>query len=197
MIKAILFDLHGVLFTNSTKTFIEKLTLRTGLPKTKIISVFDEGIGVDYREGRASHDEFWSHVSKGLKLENVDELEKEWMNEYRLIEGTRDLIFKLMKKYRIFYLSDNFQAKIDWLHSQHQFLDWFEGGLSSHEVGARKPDLKMYEKAIEQINLQPEEILFIDDKDINLPPAHKLGMQTILFTTPEDLEARLESLKLL
>lgn len=197
MIKAILFDLHGVLFTNSTKTFIEKLTLRTGLPKAKIISIFDDGIGVDYREGRASRDEFWSHVSKGLKLENVDELEKEWMNEYRLIEGTRDIIFKLMKKYRIFYLSDNFQAKIDWLHSHHQFLDWFEGGLSSHEVGVRKPDPKMYEKAIEQIALLPEEILFVDDKDINLPPAQKLGMQTILFTTPEDLEASLKNLKIL
>lgn len=197
MIKAILFDLHGVLFTNSTKTFIEKLAARTGLPKEKIISVFDEGIGVDYREGRVSRDEFWHHVGQSLKIENVDRLEKEWMNEYRLIEGTRDLIFKLMKKYRIFYLSDNFQAKIDWLHSRHQFLDWFEGGLSSHEVGVRKPDLKMYEKAIEQINLKPEEILFVDDKDINLPPAQKLGMQTILFTTPEDLETRLKNLKLL
>lgn len=197
MIKAILFDLHGVLFTNSTKTFIDKLSKQTGISNKRIVEVFDEGIGVDYREGRASRDEFWQHVRENLKLENIDQLEQDWLNEYQLIEGTKEIILELMKKYRILYLSDNFEKKINWLHSQHQFLDWFEGGLSSHEVGVRKPDPKMYEKAIEKFNLKPREILFVDDKEINLPPAKKLGMETVLFTSPQDLRVELVKLNIL
>ncbi len=197
MIKAILFDLHGVLFTNSTKDFIEKLSKESGLSKDKIVAVFDKGVGIDYREGRVSREQFWDHVAQGLNLTDMEKLEDQWISEYRLIEGTKEIILELMRKYRIFYLSDNIEERIKRLNDKHGFLAWFEGGLSSHEVGVRKPHPRMYEQAIEKIDLLPQEILFVDDKDINLPPAQKLGMATVLFTSPQDLKVSLTKLNIL
>src|SRR5437868_6302541 len=48
-----------------------------------------------------------------------------------------------------------------------------------------------------KVKVKPEETLFIDDKQINLPPAEQLGMKTLLFTTPEQLREDLNEMKLL
>ena len=78
MIKAILFDLGGVLFTNATRDFIDYIHTTYGVEKEKVKNVIDSGEIPDaYREGKITRDVFWQKVQEELHLpENIETLEK-------------------------------------------------------------------------------------------------------------------------
>ena len=199
MIKAILFDLGEVLFTNGTKKFVEYTSEKYGIDKEKIKNVVDKGEIPDaYREGRIGRDEFWTKVKQELNLaEDIETLEREWINRYELIEGTKDILQELAKKYKVYFLSDNVKERVEAIDKKFDFLSWFETGVFSHEVGVRKPHPKIYQIALQKAGVKPEEAIFIDDNESALKPASQMGMITILFISPEQLKDRIKELKIL
>lgn len=198
MIKVIIFDLGGVLFTNGTKKFISLIIERYGLDKEKVTELMDGELGTLYREAKITRDEFWQRLLKELNIEaDIDKLEDEWIDGYALIEGTRDLILELSKKYKIYFLSDNVRERVVKINNKFNFLEWFEDGVFSHEVGKRKPHPDVYKAALQKAGVNAEEAVFIDDKPKLLVPAAEMGMTTFAFESPEKLREDLKKNNLL
>lgn len=59
--------------------------------------------------------------------------------------------------------------------------------VSSCFVGLRKPEEGIYRLALDITQQKPEECCFVDDREINLESAAKLGMQTIQMQSVEQL----------
>lgn len=195
MIKVLLFDLGGVVFENGTKLFITEFSEKYNLGREFVESIINGKLGDDYREGKITRDEFWDKVVKQLGISaNIDELEEAWISKYTLIKETKEIIDELKEEYKLYYLSDNVRERVEKISNKHNFLEWFEGGIFSHEVGIRKPHPGVYKAAIEKIGVKPEEIVFIDDKEKNLPPAETLGMSVLLYSTPHQLREDLVKL---
>ena len=74
-------------------------------------------------------------------------------------------------------------------------MDRFGFVLESSKAGVRKPEVEFYEMACAQAQVDPAEVVFLDDLGINLKPAKAMGMTTIKVVDPqqaiEDLEALL------
>lgn len=188
MYKLILFDLGGVVFTNGTKKFITDISARHGILPETALTVLDGDIGTKYREGQIGRDEFWKLVLENLPLkDSMDDLEREWIGNYDLIPGTKEIIERLRSKYKVMYLSDNVKERVDKLDERFGFVSWFDGGIFSHEVGVRKPNPKIYEFALQKGGAEPQEAVFIDDKPKMLEPAEKMGMTGLVFVSPEKL----------
>jgi len=200
MLTNIIFDLGGVLFTNGTHRFAEILSQKCKRPISEISYLLNSSAtGTAYREGKISRTEFWQHLRKTLNInEDIDALETEWITQYRLIHESHQIIESLHKqKKHVYFLSDNVKERIDRINDLYGFLRWFEGGVFSHEVGIRKPNPKVYAFLLEKYALNPHNSVFIDDKEENLPPAQKLGITPVLFTTPHELQEDLKSLNVL
>lgn len=70
----------------------------------------------------------------------------------------------------------------------------FDVIVESSQVGYRKPDPHFYALALEMLEIEPDEAVFLDDLGINLKPARALGMHTIKVTDPTEALADLEAL---
>jgi putative hydrolase of the HAD superfamily len=198
MIKTIIFDLGGVLFTNGTKQFISAISERYLLDHELVKDIMDGDLGSQYREAKITRDEFWKAALEKLNIHaDIDALEEQWISGYELIEGTKDIILELTKQYKVYYLSDNVRERVDKINNKYNFLAWFEDGIFSHEVGVRKPNPAIYKYALHKAQVQPEEAVFIDDKQSALEPAQEMGITTILFETPEKLREKLTELGVL
>lgn len=198
MIKAIIFDLGGVLFTNGTKKFIHDISLKYNLDPGVVKDIIDGNVGSQYREAKIIRDQFWKIVLEKLGLqEDIGTLEDQWISGYDLIEGTRDIILELAKKYKVYYLSDNVKERVERINNRYNFLKWFEDGIFSHEVGIRKPNPAIYRYTLEKAQVKPEETVFVDDKQSALEPAKEMGIVTILFENPKKLRQKLVELKVL
>jgi 2-haloacid dehalogenase len=77
------------------------------------------------------------------------------------------------------------------------FLDWFRGIVISGEIGAIKPQPRIYEVLLERFAIDPLSAIFIDDVEANTAAARSFGIHPIHFTDPAALRADLVSLGLL
>jgi 2-haloacid dehalogenase len=73
----------------------------------------------------------------------------------------------------------------------YDFLGWFDGYFISGLEGVIKPDPEYFRRALERLDLQPDEVLFIDDRPENTAAAGALGIPAVVFTTPEALRGEL------
>ena len=69
--------------------------------------------------------------------------------------------------------------------------DLFDVFFSSCWLGVRKPTKVIYERVLGMTQAEPASSVFVDDREQNLAPARALGMQTILFTSAEQLSRSL------
>ncbi|HZC42415.1 MAG TPA: HAD family phosphatase [Streptosporangiaceae bacterium] len=67
--------------------------------------------------------------------------------------------------------------------------------IYSHEAGIAKPDPRIYALACQQLQVRPEEMVFLDDVQANVDAAVGAGIRAVLFTGTDqaiaDIEARL------
>ena len=193
MIKTIIFDLGGVYFTDGTQRAINIISEKYKLDKNIVADVFKGEIGTKYRKSQISNDEFWNLAKQvfGITAKN-EELNEIWLSGYVPIEGTVQTIQNLKANgYELLFLSDNVQDRVDYLTARYDFLDYFKDGVFSHLVGTRKPEIKMYQYALDKTKNKPEECVYIDDKENLLLPAQELGMKTIHFKNAEYLNNKL------
>jgi len=58
--------------------------------------------------------------------------------------------------------------------------DEFDFTILSAEVGVGKPDVEIYQLALAKLpNVQPSEVVFVDDQEAFLEPAKSLGIVTV------------------
>jgi putative hydrolase of the HAD superfamily len=72
-----------------------------------------------------------------------------------------------------------------------EVLGLFAFVLESSKAGVRKPDPQFYELACEMAQVEPTEVVFLDDLGVNLKPANAMGMTTIKVVDPSEALAEL------
>ena len=78
--------------------------------------------------------------------------------------------------------------KLRWFRGQGLTLGW-DAFANSCEVGARKPDPRIYRAALTQAGVVAEESVFVGHKASELVGARALGMATVAFRPDADAEA--------
>jgi putative hydrolase of the HAD superfamily len=74
-----------------------------------------------------------------------------------------------------------------------EVMGMFDVVVESSRVGLRKPDPAIYRLVCDQLDVVPEEAVFLDDLGVNLKPARAMGMTTIKVVDPADALAELEA----
>jgi len=74
--------------------------------------------------------------------------------------------------------------------------DLFELVVDSGFEGVRKPEPEIYARTLERLGLPGEACAFVDDLEVNLPPARAAGMHAIHFRDTAQVTAELDALVL-
>lgn len=72
-------------------------------------------------------------------------------------------------------------------------IDLFDTVIESSKVGARKPEARFFELVCTQLQIAPEQAVYLDDLGANLKPARAMGMRTIKVGDPATALAELET----
>lgn len=208
MIKAIIFDLGGVLMTDvPLREIAEDLAKKLNL----LVNFDQEADEIhahlypsEYWElltlGKITEDEYWDNFLKRSKISEKLEVRSEKLKRelnkkvrsslYPLGDSTR-IINLLKKNYKLGILSNHAKEWSEYMKQEFDLFKFFDPIIFSCDVGFRKPDPKIYEIALEKLGCNPGECVFIDDKKRNTDGAEKLGMKGIVFENPLKLEKTL------
>ncbi len=114
------------------------------------------------------------------------------------IDGTVEIFSRLKKKpYPVYALSNWSAETYPIAKERYPFLDWFDGEVISGRVKMVKPNAEIYHHLSESFGIEPEETLFIDDRQDNIEQAQKLGFHGIRFTNPMKPQEKIQNLGLL
>lgn len=106
---------------------------------------------------------------------------------FTLNENVIRLIPELKKKYKVVLLSNTNSIHKRYGYAHYEFLDWFDKLFLSHEVGAVKPEEKIY-RAVEQYTQKPSnEHFFIDDIQDYIEGARRCDWDGVQFIGYEEL----------
>ena len=196
MIRAVLFDVGGVIITSPFESF-SRYEAENALPDGFIRGLNstnpDTNAWAHLERGDVSFDEFCelfeaeAHAAGGqLKARDVMEL---LAGEIRpaMLEAVR----RCHERLKTAMVTNNWRAE-DEGGRLDMLLPLFDVVIESSKAGVRKPDPRFYEMACEQLEIEPSEAVFLDDLGINLKPARAMGMTTIKVVDPDTALAELE-----
>ena len=195
MIEAITFDLDGVYFPNGKANFISGLgKLGVSEDEAKRVFLKSPQMNQEYKNGKMTDEEFWSWAISEWKLSQTwQEVVNLMIEGYDVNENVVATVKSLREKgYKTAICSNNFPARVNGLQQKFGFLDNFDVSVFSFEVGASKPDRRIFEALAKKSGVEPSSIVFADDNPDNLVGAKEVGITTFLY---EGFEKYLEQLK--
>jgi len=109
------------------------------------------------------------------------------------ITDTVKILESLYKqKYPLFALTNWAAETFVHVRNNYNFFNYFKDIVVSGALGTIKPEPQIYKILLTRNRLDPKNSIFIDDNALNLPPAEKLGITTIQFSSPKQLHDALK-----
>ena len=195
-IKAILWDFAGVLLHTVEGDFNSLLAERLEVPITEIERVFNTEENNRWDLGELDDDTFFTFVIREMDLAEEKRATLAWFFEkdFYVQAELLEYIRKIRKNYTTILLT-NFPTHL------HTYLktDWFVEGafdevIASCDTKLIKPDPRMYQYALEKIGCGTDEVVFIDDRPINIQGAESLGIRSLLYRDTPGIIADLENI---
>lgn len=196
----IIFDLGGVLLNNDWHDGNQEK-----------FKVFEETFGVtydamergwdaawpDYQLGKISETEFWNTFLKvaGSQKGDISQAKQLWKRYVSENESMLSLLKELKSQgYLLAALTTISKEWLDYKIEKYDLNHYFDTIVSSGYTGLAKPDPKIYQMVLDNLNVTATESIFVDDSENTLPPAKEMGIKTLLFTSQSELEKKLTEL---
>ena len=98
------------------------------------------------------------------------------------------------KQHRLYALTNWSAETFPWALETFEFLHWFEGIVVSGVEKMKKPQPEFYQILFDRYNVKPSNTLFIDDNIKNIEAGKTIGLTTIHFQSPAQLQKELKNL---
>jgi putative hydrolase of the HAD superfamily len=193
-IKAVFFDLGGVIVRTEFQAPRQQLADRLGMDYDDLNKlIFDSDTGLKASTGEISSAEHWAFVIRRLKRPDseVAAIREEFFAGDIVDRTLVEYIRSLRGNYNTGLISNAWSDLRDFIVRE-KFDDAFDQMIISAEVGAMKPEPKIYQIALDQFGVKPNEAVFVDDFYVNIEGCAKVGIKGIHF---KDAESTLQQLK--
>lgn len=193
------FDLGKVLVDFDYSIAIARIAGRSNLPSTEVQQFFFHSpLLVDYESGRLNRQEFYQQAQLATGFRGtMEEFGSFFADIFAEIPLMIELHETLRRKgFKTFIFSNTNDLAVEHIHRNFPFFRNFDGYIYSYEVGAMKPEVKIYESLEQLSGRRGEEIIYLDDRPENVAGGVARGWRAILHETPEKSRSALEALEL-
>lgn len=194
-IRAAFFDFGGVILSSPFEAF-NAFEERSGLPRDFIRTInstnADTNAWARFERNEVAFDAFCDLFEAECREQGEDVAARDLMP--LLLGEIRPAMVEAVRRCREHLitacLTNNWVSHDDREADRVQpgrdvVLSLFDHIVESSKVGVRKPDPHFYEIACEAAEVEPSEVVFLDDLGVNLKPARAMGMTTIKVDNPD------------
>ncbi|MGG7144153.1 HAD family hydrolase [Clostridium nigeriense] len=197
MYKNIIFDLGNVLLSfNPIEYLKNKISEEKIEDVYKAIFQSEEWVMLD--RGTITEKDAINNIIRrnATYRDDINLVFKDWCDILKPIEETVEVLQSLKENgYNIYYLSNFHELAFREVTTKNKFFKLFDGGVVSYAEKLIKPEEDIYKLILKRYNLNPEETIFIDDTQVNVDGASKLGIKAIFLENPKELRDSLKKLK--
>lgn len=191
-IKVILFDLGRVLVDFDHKRAAQRISAFCPKTALEIYNLFFESqVTVAFEAGKITPENFYREVKNMLNLKLSYESFVPIWNDIFFLSPKNRSVFRLANSLRAYYktamLSNINALHYEYVKKNFPVFGAFDEVFLSFELGAIKPDKKIYEQVISKLQVSPREIFYTDDRPELVESAKSLGIGGCVFTDFQQL----------
>jgi epoxide hydrolase-like predicted phosphatase len=199
-IRAVVFDIGGVLELDVIELveidldarWERRLGLLSGELNRRMEPIWRAG-----SLGECTEEDVHQEMGRLLKMnrEQVEEYMREMWDWYcgRLNVPMADFFRSLRPRYQTAILSNSFVGARREEQQRYHFDEMCDLIIYTHEEGIAKPDPRIFELACRRLGVQPAQMLFLDDNEVNIATAKALGNHAILCRETEQTIADVQA----
>jgi glucose-1-phosphatase len=194
MIRAVIFDVGGVLIRTEDPRPRRRLEQRLGLaPGESEELVFGEPMGTLAQRGEITSSALWAWVQQELALDDdgIAAFFEQFFGGDQLDLDLVDYIRMLRGAYQTAIISNAMDNLLEVVTHLYPMRDAFDLVIGSAYEGVMKPDPRIFHRTLDKLGCAPHEAVFVDDMLYNIEAAHALGMATIHYYPGLDVPAAL------
>jgi epoxide hydrolase-like predicted phosphatase len=194
--RAIYFDFGGVIMRTEYQAPRQHLAERLNMEYDDLVRlVFDSETSRKASVGAATVEAHWASVMKKLRLpaSEAGAIREEFFAGDVLDRNLINFIRSLRGRYKTGMISNAWNDLRGFIEKE-KFDDAFDAMIISAEVGVVKPDARIFQVALEQLQVQAEDAMFVDDFVENVDGCEEVGMTGFHFIDPEKDIQRLKAL---
>ena len=194
-VETIIFDFGNVLIDLDYPRVIREFQKVARKNQNKIEKlVVNEEVLTAFETGKIGPKRFRAEVSKLLDMSLSDiEFDEIWNSMLKKVSKERlGKVLRIRKKFKTCILSNSniihevaFEKMVLETTGVPSIRDYVDKAYFSHEIGMRKPDAHSYELVIADLDQNPSEMLFLDDRLDNIDAARNVGMKAVQIVQPE------------
>jgi putative hydrolase of the HAD superfamily len=178
-VSFVYFDINGCLVRFYQRAF-SQLAQEIGVPSDLVEGAYWH-FNDEVCRGTMSMSDFNAALAERLGATSVD-WSKYYLSAVEPIKEMQELLAWSAEHYRVGLLSNIMPGLLPEMRKRGLLPQLnYDAVVDSSEVGAIKPDPRIYEIAAEKAGCPPEEILLIDDTRANLMTAEKAGWHVMWF----------------
>ncbi|OGD86371.1 hypothetical protein A2870_00640 [Candidatus Curtissbacteria bacterium RIFCSPHIGHO2_01_FULL_41_11] len=195
MIKAIIFDLGGVVLRHTYENTFELMGNFFGIEDIKV-QEFYEKYKNDWTLGRLNVKKvakLFQNITSGEKTiaSIIETWQKIHESQVDIDKQVIKIIKKLKKDYKIYLLSNTIDLHFNAI-GKTGIYELFDKVFTSFTLGLKKPDQEIFLHVLKKIRVKPSGVIFIDDKIANIESANSVGIHSILFKGSKSLASSLK-----
>jgi epoxide hydrolase-like predicted phosphatase len=197
VVRAVLFDIGGVLEITPDLGVVPQWEARLGLPAgtlgERLADIWaggEVGTVTEADVRRALVDRL------GLNDEQAAGLMADMWREYLGTPNTEliEYVRRLRPRYRTGIISNSFVGAREREQAAYGLGDLIDVLIYSHEAGISKPDPRIYALACAELGVAPPEAVFVDDTDVRVDGARRAGLHAILYQDNTQVIRELDAL---
>jgi putative hydrolase of the HAD superfamily len=135
--------------------------------------------------------EYWQSVLADARAASrqADDIERLIALDVRSWTGYREEVWTLAEQQRAAgvrtaVLSNGVPEIMEVIERERAISTKFDTVVVSYEVGCAKPDAEIFELTLDRLGVAAAHALFVDDREVNLEGARRVGLRTLHFTGP-------------
>jgi FMN phosphatase YigB (HAD superfamily) len=195
-IKALIWDLQGVLLVTQDESIEISMAKRLNLPIEKIGTLFHDEFNDRVDIGDFKQEDFWTFALDhlGLPPERLPELSSFFEDDFFIDQELLDQVRQYHKRFKSAMLSNFSEALRSLLETRWNVEGAFDEIIISWEVKMIKPQPQIYDYTLKKLHVAKEEAVLIDDRIVNIRGALDFGMHAIHYKNRSQAIADLEKL---
>jgi glucose-1-phosphatase len=194
MIRAVVLDFGNVVCRFEPRLFVERLLRLSKIPVGNVADMLHRSVdlGRAYETGLITSDQFFEGICAryGLVVEKGEFIDA-FVHIFMPILPTFDLIRQLKPRYKLGLLSNTNEWHFEYGIKSVEVFPLFDAVTLSFQVGAMKPDARIYSDMLGKLRLEPNECVYVDDIEENVEAGRRIGMKTIQYMSPDQCLAEL------